>query len=271
MKKAAVFVFFVLTFFSCLPDEKQYHYQSKKEGRAIAVRAAPAILLIAEMEQAHNVKTFIQKEAVVFDLVIFSQGEKRIEANITAATNSAGVRLERSNGVKLVYDGAKVWQTPSDLEYRSARFDIFTWQYFFMAPFKFSDPGTQWKAIGEKKLNGQTYDAARLTFEDATGDSPKDWYIAYKSKATNLLECMVYIVTFGSNDAREAEKELRAITYHDYHTVDGVPFPATWKFWLWSEEKGLHTELGTAKVTNIHFVQEENFFKPPKNAKEINF
>ncbi len=269
MKKAAVLVFFFSTLFSCLPDEKHYNLYSKKKARAIAVRTAPAIPLIADLEQAHNVKAFIQKEAVVFDLVIFSQGEKRIEANITAATNSAGVKLERSNGVKLVYDGAKVWQTPSDLEYRSARFDIFTWQYFFMAPFKFSDPGTQWKAIGEKQLGGKAYDAAKLTFEDETGDSPKDWYIAYKSKATNLLECMVYIVTFGSNNTQAAEEELRAITYHDYHLVDGVPFPATWKFWLWSEEKGLHTQLGEAKVNNIHFVKGEDFFDPPKNAKEI--
>lgn len=51
----------------------------------------------------------------------------------------------KENGTVAVFDGAKVWVTPKKNNNAKARFDIFTWQYFFMAPFKLSDKGTNWE------------------------------------------------------------------------------------------------------------------------------
>ncbi len=201
--------------------------------------------------------------------MLYFGGSKRLEATITALTNSTKVRLDRADGLSLIYDGHTVYQSPASAEYGGARFDIFTWQYFFMAPFKFSDPGANWEYLGDKQLQGKSYEAAKLTFEAGTGDAPDDWYIAYKHPDTHRLFSMAYIVTF--NKSREkAEEEPHAITYHDYEEVDGVPFATRWQFWMWTEARGIFDQLGRAEIANVRFLDPDPiFFTVGEDAKEV--
>ncbi len=224
---------------------------------------------VEQLEEAHQAKKFYQQPAIAFDLELFFGGKERLVATITSKTNSTAIRLEKADGTTLIYDGTAVYQTRADTTYPRARFDIFTWQYFFMAPFKFSDPGTQWELMGEGTMKGATYDCAKLTFKSGTGDSPDDWYLVYKAPEKHILRAMAYIVTLGKTQ-EEAEKEPHAISYHQYEPIAGIPIATEWRFWMWYEEQGFGEQIGLANIRNVRFVDpEEDFFQAPKDAKAI--
>ncbi len=225
--------------------------------------------IVEDMEAAHKVAQFKNKEAIQFDIELYFGGSKRLDGTIISKTNSTGVRLEKADGSVIGYDGRQVWMSPADAEVGGARFDIFTWQYFFMAPFKFRDPGTNWEALEDMMLDGKPHTTARLTFDIDTGDAPEDWYIVYKDKSTNLLDAMAYIVTFRASQ-EQAEEEPHAITYHNYEEVDGIPIAKEWKFWLWTEDKGIHQQLGNATITNVEFVEvKEADFTSPDDSQTV--
>jgi len=228
-----------------------------------------ALPLVEKIEAAHEVSQFKQKDAVQFDIELFFGGSKRLEGVITSTTNSTRVKVEKANGQVIGYDGQQVWMSPADAQTGGARFDIFTWQYFFMAPFKFSDPGANWESLEDMMLDGEAHATAKLTFDAGTGDAPDDWYIAYKDKSTDMLDALAYIVTFGKTQEK-AEEEPHAITYHNYEEVEGVPIAKKWKFWLWTEEKGVHQQLGEANISNVKFVKVNDAdFQAPESSQEV--
>ena len=227
------------------------------------------MVLVQSLEKAHRKTAFQQKGMVAFDIALYFRGQKRLEGRITASTDSKYVRLDRTDGVTVVYNGKSVYKFPAGMEYPGARFDIFTWQYFFMAPFKFSDPGTQWEPLKPAPLGELLCQRAKLTFEKGTGDSPEDWYIIYQNPETKRLHAMAYIVTFKTAKP-EAEKEPHAITYSEYESVDGIPIATEWAFWGWSEKNGLGKQLGRAEITNIEFLElTPDFFKPQPGATHV--
>ena len=227
------------------------------------------IPMVEELETIHQVDQFYQREAIKFDVALVWGGKERLNARITSKTNSTKVRLDSKDGMTLLYDGEKVLQQPIDKDYPKARFDMFTWQYFFMAPFKFTDPGTNWESLEDGKSGGKTYTRGKLTFDAGTGDAPDDWYIAYQDKETEMLAGLAYIVTY-YGPKEDAEENPHAITYHNYQRINGVPIATNWKFWNWSDEEGMFEQLGEAEITNIEFLNPtEETFVMEGERKEI--
>lgn len=230
------------------------------------------IPLVSSIRQAHEVEAFHQKDAIAFDLELHFGGQKRLEARITSRTNSTAMRLDREQvNITVVYDGEGVYKYPAGgVEYPGARFDLFTWQYFALAPFKFEDSGTQWEPMGDTRLGKESYRTARLTFITGTGDAPDDWYIAYQDRETDRLHALAYIVTYGGTSVSDAEREPHAIVYEKYEHVEGIPIATEWTFWIWSAEEGLGKQLGRASLRNIAFVQPEpGFFLPEQGAVPV--
>jgi hypothetical protein len=224
---------------------------------------------VEQIQKAQHVDQFFQQKAVAFDIET-TQNSKTTTATLTTLTSSGKMRLQYADGKTVVFDGKKIWLNAGDATAnRQARFDIFMWQYFFMAPFKMDDAGTNWQLLTEKTLDDTEYARAKLTFKNGTGDTPNDWYIVHRNKATDYLAAMAYIVTFGKPIA-EAEKKPSGITYADFITVEGVPFATTWKFWKWSEQRGFFDPKGSAKIKNIRFLKPTaDTFAPPSGSKEI--
>ena len=221
-----------------------------------------------KVEKAHGMDVLTEKAALSFELQLVFGGKERFNGKVTTLTNSGQIKLERQDGTILVFDGQELWQYPADAEWKGARFDAFTWQYFFMAPYKLQDPGTQWTEKTTRRLMDDKYASARLSFKDGTGDAPDDWYIAYVDRNTHLLTSLAYIVTYGGRSANEATPH--AITYEDFRSVDGVHFAHEWKFWDWEEEAGLGKQLGSATIKNIQFQPAESLRLMDKaNAKQI--
>ncbi|MGB5927551.1 MAG: hypothetical protein WBH03_05225, partial [Cyclobacteriaceae bacterium] len=102
-----------------------------------------------------------------------------------------------------------------------------------------------------------------------TGDSPDDWYIIYKEPDTDKLKAMSYIVTYG-NTVEKASEAPHVIVYDDYQEVDGTMLARSWKFYNWSEEKGIQGDsIGYVTVSNLSFTEvADSLFTEPTGARE---
>jgi hypothetical protein len=273
MKPFFILIPFFLSVTACVNfDEKQSEDPSPTKDSKVSqtVWQEPALPLVASLEKAHRVEAFRQKKALAFDLQLRFGGQDRLKARISTTTGSDRIRVDREDGTTLFYYRGEGYKMPPDSSWPGARFDLLTWPYFAMAPFKLSDPGTHWEALPEATEGEKSYARGKLTFVDGVGDAPDDWYVAYQDVETGLLEGLAYIVTFSRTQA-EAEKNPHAIRYSDYVQVEGIPIASHWTFWNWSEEKGFEGPMiGEARLTNIQFTDPKaDFFRPHEKAVPI--
>ena len=230
---------------------------------------APSIghALVQAIEKAHHKKEFMEHKAVSFDLEVKFGGKERIAGNLTMLTNSGKVRIEKSNGESLIFDGSSTYITPEDADASGARFDTFTWAYFFSFPYKLSDPGTLVTPMQNDSLMGKSYTTFKLEFDQDTGDSPKDWYVGYLNK-NNQVRAAAYIVTFNKS-LDKAEASPHAIMYSGYKEIDGIPIAHHWEFYNWNKEQGITgAPIGMASINNLKFLSpDDGFFSRPEKAK----
>ncbi len=226
---------------------------------------------IMSVEKAHKKSEFLKHKAISFKIDLSFGGKQRLDGKITMLTNSTKIRIDKKDDSKLIYTGEKVFLCPEDANDKGARFDMFTWTYFFALPYKMNDPGTTWELQNNRPLDEIEHQTARLTFEKGIGDSPDDWYVIYTDPTENTLKAAAYIVSFGSDgDTSKAEADPHAIQYKDFKIIDGIPFATRWIFYGWTKEKGMTNILGEATLTDITFLKEEGaIFDTPDNAKEI--
>lgn len=211
---------------------------------------------VNRVERAHGVDKFKSHDAIQFDIVLIFGGKERLNAKITILTNSSQASIEKKNGDRLIIINNQVYRSSTYTNPKGARFDAYTWTYFFLYPFKLSDPGTIWSPEKRRNLNGNSYNVATLTFESNIGDAPDDRYITFVNPNSNMIEKVGYIVTFGKSKA-EAMKNQRAISYDNYVEVDGVYFSDQWSFWSYDENQGLIKKSGEAKIRNIKFLTQD--------------
>ncbi|SDS30147.1 hypothetical protein SAMN04487764_1906 [Gillisia sp. Hel1_33_143] len=230
---------------------------------------SPAVAFAQSIENTHNKSAWNDHTAVAFDINLKFGGSERLNAKITSLTNSSKIRIDKENGDKLVYDGAEVFLCPQTAVDKGARFDMFTWQYFFAMPFKLTDPGTNWESMPTRKQDSMEYPTGRLTFGDNIGDAPDDWYIIYQNPKNNLLHAAAYVVTFGS-ELEKANENPHAIVYSNYVKVDSVNMATHWDFHEWNETDGIGKKLGEADLSDIVFFDAQaDLFEKPENSKII--
>ena len=222
---------------------------------------------INALEKAHNKKAFLDKEVIKFDIDLNFGGNDRLDGTIYMSTDSKYVRIDKTDGTSLLFDGQNVWMTPDTADDQGARFDMFTWSYFFALPYKLQDPGT----ITELQKNTNEQDIIRLTFENGTGDAPDDWYEIYTNEGSKLIDYAGYIVTYGGTPADKAEQNAHAIGYEGYQKVDNITIAHRWKFYNYSNTVDTSSVIGTAVLTNLEFIKLDlSLFTKPNNAADIN-
>jgi len=241
MKKIFINILFATTLMACQSSEKQISENNEPETKQVEI--------LAHLEQAHHKEQWYKNEMVSFDLKLKFGGKQRFEGRLFMTPEGGLVRMEDSSKV-MIWDGQEAWISPQDSEYGKARFDLLTWSYFFAAPYKFSDPGTQISAIEERPLAGRSYPSFKLTFGEEVGDSPDDWYIVYQDREAKLLSAMAYIVTYSESQA-EAEKDPHLITYSNYQNFESFPVATDWTFWTWNEKGETKKMLGQAMISNF--------------------
>jgi len=229
-----------------------------------------ALTQIEKTEAVHSKGEFLSRAIVQFDIVLEFGGSERLNGTMTLTTNSTAGKIFYQNGEEIYYQKDKVFVSPEMENTERARFAAYTWSYFFLFPYKLSDPGTNWSEEEQAILNGEAYNSQKLTFGEGIGDAPDDWYITHFDSRTNLIKVAAYIVTAGETSVEEAEKDPHAISYHDYNGIDGIPLAHSWKFWEWRKDSGLTRQLGKAELSNFQFLtDEEASLNPPENFIEI--
>lgn len=223
------------------------------------------------VETTHGGDHWNTQAAVAADIVVNFGGQTLIDGRMITDTPVGQTRFELKDGTVLVFDGKDAWTSPADSKFQGTRFHVLTWPYFLAAPMKLDDPGSHLKDLGKRPFrSGKALDAARLTFDSGVGDSPDDWYVAYRD-GRGRLAGMAYIVTFGKS-TEDAEKEPHAISYHDYREVDGVVIPTRWQFWNWSEKDGIFGDpIGSVQLSNLGFISPgvDTFTQPKDARKEV--
>ena len=252
-KKISATLFMALVI-ACSNPDKQTNKDESSSENVEKMQLTDAKKLVKSIEQTHRKDVFESFDAVQFDLNLTFGGKERFDGRIYMMTNGGAIKMEDKNSIKL-WDGTNAMILPDTSNNESARFGLFTWSYFFAAPYKLNDPGTKHEFLGQIQLGETKFDANKLTFEKGIGDTPDDWYIVYKDGNSDLLAAMAYIVTSGETDLEEAEKDPHVITYEAYIEVEGVPFATQWNFWTWNQEGEMSKLLGTATVSNVEFIK----------------
>ncbi len=254
MRTPFFYIALISILLACTPPEQQFSSSIPENEPAVSTDKEVERSPVQEVERAHAKAAFLSHEAIAFDITLSFGGKERLNGRMTLATNSSKGVIEYANGNRLIFDEGKVFHNPEMERAGSARFAAYTWSYFFMFPYKLSDPGTQWSAMEPLMLNKKSYDYQMLTFDAGTGDAPDDWYKMYSDSENNLIEVAAYIVTAGGT-VEEAEVDPHAIKYESYSVISGVPISTAWTFWAWREEGGLTEQLGDANISNIEFIK----------------
>lgn len=271
MKKILV-VLILLIVAACNQNEKKEPLGEEKimtepDGGNGEGAVSPAVNFARNIEEAHNKELWKKKTAVAFDVDLEFGGKPAFSGKVTSLTNSGKIRIDQQDGTKIVFDGDQVYLCPPTAENSNARFDIFTWQYFFALPFKLTDSGTNWE-LPEKSGEGD-FNIGKLSFNENIGDNPKDWYIVYQEPETGMLHAAAYINTF-KNEKEKAEENPHAIVYKDYVVKEGIPIATSWTFHNWNEKDGIGEQIGQAKISNIIFFDAKpELFEKPMDYKIV--
>lgn len=260
MSKYFVLFLTVLWFYACHDRPVTIDYQTPA-----AETTHPGF--VRGLEIAHCKKQFLQNEVVCFNLDLTYKGKKAFEGKIYSTTNSSSIRVEYANGKTHVFKEGKYFSNEDSTDLESIRFSVQTWQYFFMLPFKLSDPGTHWELLEDRNINGINYNRCKLTFDSEIGDTPDDWYVIHYNKESGLIHHVGYIVTGGNRSVEEAEKNARAISYSNYALIDSVRIAKTWTFSNYDMDSKITDTLGYATISNIFFLDNVDIF----NIKEDPF
>ena len=249
MKKFSILCLLVL-FVACKKDEKKNEAIDKVTKKEI--KSVPEFT--KDIELAHNKADFISKDIISYNLVVEFGGKEYLSAKFTQTVSGSMIKMEKTSGEIVIFDGNEVYTNLSDANLATDRFDIFTWPYFITLPYKLNDEGTIWSDFQNKTFNGQNVPTGKLSFKPNTGDAPDDWYVIYKDPTKGFLVGAAYIVSFGKGK-EAAEKEPHAVKYTNFTAVDGISFPIDLTYHMWTTENGFGNQIGKAKLTNVAFLK----------------
>lgn len=267
MKKIIVSLFALTLFYNCKQDTKSVETTPEVSEEISSTPEVNIDPFTEGIETAHQKDSFLSHSAVKYDIDLSFGGRQILDATISVSTNSRYSIIEMKNGEKIYISDDKVYCSPGLKDDGSVRFAAYTWNYFFLFPYKLNDAGTKWSDFTPSESEA-SFSSKKLTFEANTGDAPDDWYVVFANKETHVLEHASYIVTLGTT-VGEAEKDPHAIKYLDYKPVNGVPFAHNWVFKGWKSDVGLTNEIGNATLSNIAFVDDfETDFNIPEGYIE---
>ena len=113
---------------------------------------------------------------------------------------------------------------PDSLDAGRARFFHNLYFYFYAMPFVFADNGINYEELKATELEGEVYEAIRISYNDGVGNSSKDEYILYYHPETHQMTWLAYTVTYLDDQPNE---NWRFIKYSEWQEVSGLQLPKT--------------------------------------------
>ncbi|GAA0879090.1 hypothetical protein GCM10009119_20580 [Algoriphagus jejuensis] len=168
-------------------------------------------------------------------------------------------------------DGEKVWISPNRQAFqgRSVRFYHNLYFYFFSIPYVFTDPGVKVEKTENKLVDGQSYGAFQVSFEDNVGDSSGDIYYMLIDEDTGRLAWVLYTVTFFD----KSNTRMNALKYEDYRDAGGLVFPRVMTGYQFENDstKKISYQVSFSDVLLVDEPMDDDLFAmPEKNAVVAN-
>lgn len=204
--------------------------------------------------QAHGQTLLGEYDYIRFDIEKSFGGSVPTTATITASTDGGRIRIDAEDDRTIIWNKGGLLSNGESDRREADRFEVFTWQYFFMLPYKLSDPGVNILAQPDVVINDKIYETVWLAFDDGTGDASDDWYRLHIDKSSGLIKHAGYIVTAGGKTPEEAAASAHSITYDHYTTTAGIQISRSWTFSNYdAEEQQVLDSIGYARISNISF------------------
>jgi hypothetical protein len=166
-------------------------------------------------------------------------------------------------------DGEKVWISPNRQAFsgKSVQFYHNLYSYFFSIPYIFTDPGVKVEISENKLVNGQSYEAFRVSFGERIGDSPKDTYFMLVDPESGRLAWVLYTVTFFD----KGNTKMNALKYEDYRDAGGLVFPRILTGYQFENDstKRISYQVSFSDVFLLEEPLDEELFMMPKGNAEV--
>lgn len=168
----------------------------------------------------------------------------------------------------LGFDGKEVWVSPERVAFpgNSARFYHNLYFYFYAMPFIAADPGINYEEMPNDSLNGEAYDAVKISYNAGVGDAPDDEYILYFDQASHQMKWLLYTVTYFSG---EKSTRYRAINYSKWQDLNGLLLPEVMTGYKFANdtigEKRYDRVFNNAKISTTPV--DQSIFEMPAQAE----
>jgi hypothetical protein len=156
-----------------------------------------------------------------------------------------------SLSARMAWDGEKAWgenwKDPSP-----PRFMALLHYYFANLPWLTQDRGVRLASEGTARLPGDATDyfAVRMTFEEGTGDSPRDSYLLFIDPQSRRLRAVEYVATYaGILPPGQTAFPPNVLLYEEHATVNGLVVPTRYEFFV----KEGHKPMATVKAREWSF------------------
>lgn len=237
--KLKIFTFALLSCFAISCNKQRESEESKEQEATAVAPQSEAYELVAEMiQKVGDYKTLSEKKDVVYTYTYQTPDGKAdvsTEKYLFDQELSYGLyqKHERTfedleGQIEQGYDGTEFWLKHNGTvvndttRLKRVAFNRPTNFYWFTMMQKLQDPGLIYEYLKEVKIDSETYDVVKISFESIDG-TPKDTYQLYINKETKLVDQFLFTVAdFG--------KFTPLLMVLEYENIDGMLLPTKRKY-----------------------------------------
>lgn len=161
-------------------------------------------------------------------------------------TNPLGNQVEG----QIAYNGRQAWSIGKREGLAAAPPKLTAWRNFFLfnIPFVIHDEGvkTSFDGLGTlPEFGDQQFFKVRMTFEQGTGDTPRDYYLLYIDPQRYQLQALEYDMTYASM----GEQPVSLLIFDEYERTEGFLMPTRYRIFY---KKKMELVM-TGQIWDWHF------------------
>jgi len=193
------------------------------------------------------------------------------DVTVEISTRRAYLDLPNPDGSsgRIAFDGEKAWSAGNlqGLGRAPARFTAWRNFYLFNLPWMTQDDGVHLAAAGRGTIpnDSKSYTVVEMTFDDDTGDTPKDHYKLFIDPATHRLHAAEYVMTFPGMTNGKPESPPSVFVWEETQTVGGLTVPKRYTVY-WTDGR-VAVKDGEVKDWSFAAPFDESMMTMPEDGK----
>lgn len=267
MKKITLLLVVFVLLLSCKEDKKEHDPVIHDEVSVSDLNNATLHYPVS-LEQVFNTHGGIDRwndmSTLQFDLV----NQDKVETHTTTLSDRKS--HIKSENWEIGFDGTDVWklEQQENAYQGDAVFYYNLMFYFYAMPFVLADAGINYEELKAAELEGEVYEAIRISYDEGVGNSPKDEYILYYQPETHQMAWLAYTVTYNQDESNE---DWRYIKYSEWQEVNGFTLPKTLTWYTVIDGKPVQAR-NYRNFENIRITESESddsMFDMPDGAVKV--